>query len=212
MDSSVANANTTALSNSLPQEITVVALNEKMGHDLETARTTIASPDTHWGRRIRHVLFLLSLGISSTNRLQEITAPGREADWKDFMTALLTRVGNINVVSSLILATDAAFLTTSPSTSIADWLQPMPYVILLATFCLAFLAVGCGTFLQFVLMDAQAKSLRELSHHPRAAGAGGIVALCGAVWYGDNAFAKAGLTLTVAGTVGAVLGFVATVI
>ncbi|KAH7927032.1 hypothetical protein BV22DRAFT_1193926 [Leucogyrophana mollusca] len=186
------------------------------------------SPPTLLGRRIRHVLFLLALGISSTNRLREITAPENESQWQDFKSALFSRVGNINVVASLILATTAAFLTTEPGTSIANWLQPMPYVTILAAFCLAFLAVGCGTFLLFVLMDVQANSLRELSHRPwkftlaltllalptlfvGAAGAAGIVGLCGAVWCGDNAVAKAGLTLTVALTAGIVLGFVGTV-
>ncbi|KAF9219845.1 hypothetical protein BS17DRAFT_369295 [Gyrodon lividus] len=120
--------------------------------------------------------------------------------------------------------TTAAFLTTQPATSIANWLRPMPYVTLLAAFCLAFLGVGCGTFLLFVLMDAQAESLRQLSHRPvkftlaltllalptlfvGAAGATGIVALAGAVWCGDNAVAKAGLTLTVVLTAAIVGGF-----
>ena len=114
--------------------------------------------------------------------------PGADgAEWRDFMQGLFNRAANVNVVSSLILAyvvmfqtpsplyynlltpqllhstttsTTAAFITTDPPTSIAVWTAPMPYVTLMAAFCLGFLSVGCGTFLLFVLSDAQALAFK----------------------------------------------------
>ncbi|KDQ51842.1 hypothetical protein JAAARDRAFT_198718 [Jaapia argillacea MUCL 33604] len=164
-------------------------------------------------RRFCRVACLLGMGTSSMDRLKEITAEGNEAHWKEFKDAMFNRVANVNVVSSLILATTAAFLTTTPPSPIAPWLNPMPYVTLLAAFCLGFVGVGCGTFLLFVLSDSRASSFRELAQTPwkfwaamwllaspslfvGAAGCSGIVALCGAVWFGDSTFAKAGLTIT----------------
>lgn len=61
-------------------------------------------------------------------------------------------------------STMAAFLTTTPGTSIANWLHPVPYILLLGAFCLAYLAVGTGIFLLFILMDVRSQSLRVSRH------------------------------------------------
>ncbi|KAF8836155.1 hypothetical protein BDN67DRAFT_1014920 [Paxillus ammoniavirescens] len=122
---------------------------------------------THYGQRVLNVLFLFAIGVPTTQRLREITAVKNEAQWQDFKSTLLFRLGNVNVVGSLILASTAAFLTTQPGTSMADWSRPLPYLTLIAAVCLAGNGVGCGTFLLLILTDAQAESFRQLSHHPR---------------------------------------------
>ncbi|KIJ05673.1 hypothetical protein PAXINDRAFT_103680 [Paxillus involutus ATCC 200175] len=122
---------------------------------------------TRCGHRVLNVLFLFAIGVPTTQRLREITAAKNEDQWQDFKSTLLFRLGNVNVVGSLILASTAAFLTTQPGTSMADWSRPLPYLTLIAAVCLAGNGVGCGTFLLLILTDAQAESLRQLSHHPR---------------------------------------------
>ncbi|KIK81901.1 hypothetical protein PAXRUDRAFT_154967 [Paxillus rubicundulus Ve08.2h10] len=159
------------------------------------------------------VLFLFAIGVPTTQRLREITATRNEAQWKEFKSTLLFRLGNVNVVGSLILASTAAFLTTQPGTFMADWSRPLPYLAFITAVCLAGNGVGCGTFLLLVLTDAQAGSIRQLSRHPRelglvlalialptiligAAGIAIAIALVGAVWCGDSVAAKAGAMVT----------------
>jgi hypothetical protein len=48
------------------------------------------------------VIVLLGMGVESLERLTEITED--ETEWKQFKEALASRVGNVNVVSALILA------------------------------------------------------------------------------------------------------------
>ncbi|KAK7692121.1 hypothetical protein QCA50_003740 [Cerrena zonata] len=184
-------------------------------------------------RKAAKILCLLGLGTPNVDRILHMadlaSRPGADgAEWRDFMQGLFNRAANVNVVSSLILATTAAFLTTDPPTSIAIWTHPMPYVTLMAAFCLGFLSVGCGTFLLFVLSDAQAAAFKDLAHRPwrfwsaicllgaptifvGMAGLSGILALCFSVWHGDNLFAKMGLTLTITVTF-TVIGFFGAVV
>ncbi|KAF8836149.1 hypothetical protein BDN67DRAFT_974544 [Paxillus ammoniavirescens] len=173
---------------------------------------TLATP---FGRLLRAVLILFAFGVSA-QRLAVIIGPGGRNDekkWQDFKSALLGRIQNVNVVSALVLSTTAAFLTTAPGSAMANWLQPLSYLVLLGAICMAFLATACGTFLLLALVDFQAESLRQLFDRPvkftsvllmlalpivltGLAGSAVVLALMIAVWYGDNAVAKAGLTAT----------------
>jgi len=183
---------------------------------------------TTLGKRLLKVLLLLGMGVGSMQRLTDITES--ELEWKEFKLALLSRVGNVNVVSALILASTAAFLTTTPGTSIANWSHPVPYIALLGAFCLAYLGVGSGTFLLFVLMDVQSQSLRNLLGNTKiqvgvamglmaapvlfvgASGGIAIVGLFAAVWLGNDPYAKAVLTVTMVSVISLIFGFAVTVI
>ncbi|KIK81904.1 hypothetical protein PAXRUDRAFT_806146 [Paxillus rubicundulus Ve08.2h10] len=165
-------------------------------------------------QRILNVLFLFAIGVPTIRRMREITSPENAAQWQDFKSAQLSRLGNLNVIGSLILATTAAFLTTQPTTPMINWLEPVPYLTLIAAVCLAGNGVGCGTFLLLILMDAQAQFLRQLFDHPvefmlvltllacptlLIAGAGLMVsiALMSAVLYGNNIHAKVEVAVTI---------------
>lgn len=173
-------------------------------------------------------MLMLSLGISSRERISQITEPTAHEEWRRFKENIFTRVTNVNVVASLVLAIAAAFLTTTPSTSMVNWLHPMPYITLLAAFCLGFCSIGSGVFLLLTLMDLRPESLRKISVENGkfglglvllalptlflgASGASGIVALCGAVYFGDSTIAKVGLFSTCGVTTLIITGFFLTV-
>ncbi|KAF8836153.1 hypothetical protein BDN67DRAFT_1014919 [Paxillus ammoniavirescens] len=135
-----------------------------------TPRRDVGAIEENWKIRyvqwILNVVFLLAIGVPTVQRMREITAPENAAQWQNFKSAQLSRLGNLNVVGSLILATTAAFLTTQPTTPIVNWTRQVPYLMFIAAVCLAGNGVGCGTFLLLILMDAQAESLRQLLDHP----------------------------------------------
>lgn len=174
--------------------------------------------------RLARIVCLLATGAPSVERIAEHTVEDSQ-QWKEFKKSLFDRIANVNVVSSLILATTAAFITTSPPTQIGRWDHPMPYVTLLAAFCLGYIGAGSGVFLLFVLADVQGGSLRDLMKSPRKfwlamlllatpvlfvgmAGGTALIALMGAIWLGESIAAKVVLTTTVVLTASVVSSFV----
>ncbi|KAG6855911.1 hypothetical protein H0H87_009477 [Tephrocybe sp. NHM501043] len=168
-------------------------------------------------RRITQILAsivcLLAMGTTSLDRVIEITGADREEDFQKFKEALFARVSNVNVVSGLILATTAAFLTTDPPTQGVNWNKNVPYNFILAAFCIAFLGAGSGTFLLFVLSDVQSVAFRNLMQKPwhfwcalyligspslyvGTSGGTAIIGLCFAAWEGTNLVAKLGAAAT----------------
>ncbi|KAL0949767.1 hypothetical protein HGRIS_009806 [Hohenbuehelia grisea] len=163
---------------------------------------------------LRLTAFLtMVLGVPTLEQIYELTSPGNEDGWNKYQTTLSSRLANVTVVSSLVLATTSAFLTTEPPTTIVNWLHPMPYVTLIAAFCAGFLSVGSGIFLYFVIVNTKPTRLRRLLFHPvrltmgmvlmatptlflAASGGSVMVSMCGAVWLGDNIVAKIGLVAT----------------
>ncbi|KAF8836442.1 hypothetical protein BDN67DRAFT_974203 [Paxillus ammoniavirescens] len=164
------------------------------------------SPATDYRQRMLDTLFLMiSLGLPTIKRLNEIIAPENKNEWKDFKSDLSSHVQNVTLVAALILGTTAVFLTTQPTTSIANWIRPMPYLTLIVAIGLAGAGVGCGMFLTLILVDVQPRTLERLSEGhlgitltllglpalcTNAAGIVLLVALTGSVWCGDNAVAK----------------------
>ncbi|TFK47452.1 hypothetical protein OE88DRAFT_1666249 [Heliocybe sulcata] len=188
--------------------------------DEESPDLTPAGPIT---KRLATVLCLLAMGAPSVERIAE-HAGADEDSWREFKKTLFDRIANVNVVSSLILATTAAFLTTDPPTQFARWDRQMPYVTLLAAFCLGYIGAGSGVFLLFVLADVQGTSLKDLMRTPwkfwlamlllampvlfvGMAGGTAIIALTGAIWLGDSVAAKVVLTTTLSLTVSVVSSF-----
>ncbi|KAG6820188.1 hypothetical protein H0H93_004181 [Arthromyces matolae] len=170
-------------------------------------------PKRRISKVLASIICLLAMGTTSLDRVIEITGAGREVDFQKFKETLFARVSNVNVVSGLILATTAAFLSTNPPTEILDWNREVPYDLLLAAFCIAFLGAGSGIFLLFALSDVQSVAFRNLMHKPWRfwcalyligspslyVGTSGAVAITGlgwAAWEGTSWVAKAGVAAT----------------
>jgi len=105
----------------------------------------------------------------------------------------------------------------------------MPYVTLLAAFCLGYIGAGSGVFILFVLADVQGGSLKELMKTPwkfwlamlllatpvlfvGMAGGTALIALTGAIWLGNSIAAKVVLTSTLSLTVTVVSSFLIVVL
>ncbi|KIK79600.1 hypothetical protein PAXRUDRAFT_28371 [Paxillus rubicundulus Ve08.2h10] len=173
------------------------------------------SAATGYRQRILDALFLISLGLPTIERLNAIVAPENKDQWKDFKYDLSSRVQNITLVAALILGTTAVFLTTQPTTTIANWIQPMPYMTLIVTLILAASGVGSGMFLSLIFTDVQPRTLEQLSKGrvgfvlaltllalptfcTYSAGIMAIISLTGAVWCGDHVAVKGGATFMAA--------------
>ncbi|KIJ10312.1 hypothetical protein PAXINDRAFT_182050 [Paxillus involutus ATCC 200175] len=164
----------------------------------------------------RSGILVFTVGVPTKARLKYIA--GDPKRWEDFKAIQSVRLANVNVVGTLILTATAAFLTTQPATSMVNWLVQTTYLALLAAVCLAGTAVGCGTFLLLMLIDARAETYRELCDGDNrvqrvqlmlvvalaacpsllmfAAGFMIAVALASAVWFGNNTLAKLELAFT----------------
>jgi len=126
-----------------------------------------ATPRSHTGQVVTKVLLLLSLHMYDTHRLRELTDEGNSDEWMEFKTAFFARIGNFTVAASMILATTASFLTTTPISTVADWSHPWPYASIGLAFLFTDISVGAGVFVLFIGMDLRPKfvCVSRLSHH-----------------------------------------------
>lgn len=179
-------------------------------NDVHTYEGEFVTPKSRVGRVIVKGLLLLSLHMYDTHRLRELVDENRSDEWKEFKSSFFTRIGNLTLVSSMVLATTASFLTTTPTSTVADWSHPWPYASIGLAFLLTYMSVSSGVFVMFFGMDFRPRDVRELSRDPTkfafgliliflpsfflyGAALAGVVSICGAVYHGSNRFAQVGL-------------------
>ncbi|KDQ51841.1 hypothetical protein JAAARDRAFT_210820 [Jaapia argillacea MUCL 33604] len=170
-------------------------------------------PQAEGFKRFARIIVLLGTGTSSMDQLKEIAAEGNEERWKEFKLSMFNRVANVNVVSGLVTGTTVAMLSNAPPSPIARWTHTVAYSMMEVALYSVMISIGCGTFLLFVLTDSRSSSFRGLARSPwrfwpamwllaspamfsGLSASASILAMCEAVWSGNNTFAKVMLTIT----------------
>ncbi|KAG1735602.1 uncharacterized protein EDB91DRAFT_1250438 [Suillus paluster] len=113
-----------------------------------------------------HPLFLLALGVTPAQFEHDVLAdPGNDKLWRE---VLISRNAILrNVSGSLCIAT-WCLLEMKPVSSMADWLQPVPYGAFLYSSTTAFFGfISASWFVLCILLIVTAASVQEQSHHPR---------------------------------------------
>ncbi|KAF8656302.1 hypothetical protein AX16_002604 [Volvariella volvacea WC 439] len=111
---------------------------------------------------IFQLMCVIAFGKTELYSLWEDTLPGNEEYFKETKESLTHQVNNTNIISGLILATSAVFLTTgSPREDMLQFDNAGPYVCLLASFGLAMGSMICGSALQLIAGRCTPRWLRQ---------------------------------------------------
>ncbi|KAG8991452.1 hypothetical protein FRB93_002793 [Tulasnella sp. JGI-2019a] len=156
------------------------------------------------------LVLLSSIGIFSIQRLDDPLIPGHEEKWIRFRDAIMNRVNSLNVVSSVIIAYAAVFLsTTSPNPTLVNWNSHTASIGFGGTLVCGVLSVLVGGLISYIFTDMQAEDLRGerckkfkmtflisflLLHTLFLGGTmlATLIAMHGAVWDGNSGILKAG--------------------
>ncbi|KAI5984256.1 hypothetical protein EDC04DRAFT_2615789 [Pisolithus marmoratus] len=100
---------------------------------------------------VHAAVFLVLLGAPSLEILHQISVDKKEK-WTELKQVLTDRTTNINVVSALLVASCASYITTPPPTDISSWHPQFPYVCMLGSYGCAMLSIVFG-FIQMLYLS-----------------------------------------------------------
>lgn len=95
-------------------------------------------------RRFHQCILFMLLSKPSVHEFLTTLERQEGTEWSDLKSRLADRASNIGIVGGLAVTATAAFLTTSPPTTFAEWHHDIPYFFTAATAGFAMLAVMSG--------------------------------------------------------------------
>ncbi|KAI6040502.1 hypothetical protein EDC04DRAFT_2894031 [Pisolithus marmoratus] len=101
--------------------------------------------------RLQQSVLLILLGAPSLEILHQISVDKKDK-WTELKQVLTDRTTNINVVSALLVASCASYITTPPPTDISSWHPQFPYVCMLGSYGCAMLSIVFG-FIQILYVS-----------------------------------------------------------
>ncbi|KAI6137374.1 hypothetical protein F5141DRAFT_1209697 [Pisolithus sp. B1] len=151
---------------------------------------------------------LVLTGTPSLGKLLQILEQEDQTEWRELKSQLIARTSNVTVVGSLATAGSISFVTSKSPSPIASWDYPFPYICLLGGGLCSAMSVVSGLGLAMFLNAMQPQAVREIHQStfkltivtmllgmPFFWLFTGILlpvlGMIGAVWLGNNTFAKA---------------------
>ncbi|KAF8662790.1 hypothetical protein AX16_001074 [Volvariella volvacea WC 439] len=109
-------------------------------------------------------LAITTFGTKTLQPVWDVVRPGNEEGFIGYKNRLQNQTQNMNIVSGLLLATNAVFLTTvPPRPDLSDYTTIAPYVCMLASFAMTMGSLLAGSSLLFVMNHSTAEWFREVS-------------------------------------------------
>ncbi|KAI5994222.1 hypothetical protein EDC04DRAFT_1241220 [Pisolithus marmoratus] len=162
-------------------------------------------------QRFRRFMSLVLIGTPSLRGLLQILEQKDETQWRELKGQLIARSSNVTLVGSLATAGSISLVASKSPSPIANWDYPFPYICLLAGGLSSALCVVSGLGLAMFLNAVQPQTVKEIHTSTFRLIVvslllampffwlflgifAPIIGMAGAVWLGNNAFAKSRLT------------------